>query len=110
MQLWMKRCTYVSPSDDLLSPGRLRVGRLGEGKALRVDGEQLPVDPLDEQVAAVRRPVGVPRDVPLERCPGALVQRSDDGLVVDRARLLDGELEKLADRPGLGRVVVDPER
>ena len=71
----------------LLAPGGLRDERLVQRDVLRVDGVELAADPLDEQVAALRLADRVPAQVALDRRPGALVQRRDDLLVVDRVDL-----------------------
>src|SRR5437763_2052220 len=72
MQAWTKTCT-VSGISLLLAPGRLRRERLRDRDAGRVDREELALDPFDEQVVAVRRAVGVPGEVALDRLPHAAV-------------------------------------
>src|SRR5512141_3060514 len=101
MQAWMKTCIGRG-SLVLLAPGGLRGERLRNRHVRWEHRQQLALDPLDEQVVAVRRPVRVPGQVALDRRPRALVERGDDLLVVDRADLLRDDLQQLADSPRLG--------
>src|SRR5712672_1559411 len=109
MHAWMKRCTGSSSTRALALPGRLGNRRSVQRHGLRVDGQQLAADPLDEAVLALRAAVGVPAQVPLDRRPHAPVQGLDDRRVVDRVRLGRDGLDQLSDGVGLGRAGVDGE-
>src|SRR6266852_5213900 len=74
---------------------------------LRIDGIELPVHPLDEQIAALRLADAVPPQDALHRRPASLVQRRDDLAVVERVRFCDCQLEHLASCERLWRSWVD---
>src|SRR5438105_13757264 len=74
---------------------------------LRIDGIELPVHPLDEQIAALRLADPVPPQDALHRWPASLVQRRDDLAVVERVRFCDRQLEHLASCERLWRSWVD---
>src|SRR6266849_2088779 len=74
---------------------------------LRIDGIELPLHPLDAQIAALRLADAVPSQDALHCRPASLVQRRDDLAVVERARLCDRQLEHLAGCERLWRSWVD---
>src|SRR5689334_25256406 len=109
MTPWISACTSVPLQKfaTLAAPVGLRELRLVTGRGRRREHrDELAVLPLDEVEAAVGRAVGVPAEVAQQGRPSALVQRGDDGRVVDLPGLLRDLLDDLADRVGLGAAVV----
>src|ERR1700693_4284673 len=111
MIAWTTSCTSTPLPfrRGLAAPSRLRYERLRERDVLREDRVQLPVRPLDQQVAALRFADRVPPEVPLDRRPGSLVERRDDRLVVQRVDLLRDGLDDLTNGirlrgPGVDRL------
>jgi len=107
MQAWTKTCISLG-----LRPYWPQAGFGENGFATATlggyTGRSLPLIHSTSRSFAVRRAVGVPGEIPLDRRPHALVQRVDDLLVVDRADF--AVTIRAADRrPRLGGVVVDVE-
>src|ERR1700760_1347254 len=103
MSACTKVCTWTSRS-----PGGLRVQRGRHRVRRREDGNELVVDPLQEQAAVtVRRAVGVPGQGALNRGERPGVERGDDRGVGDGTGLGRYLLEELAARVRLGRRRVD---
>src|ERR1019366_2682804 len=99
---WIRACTDPSPS-----PVGFGVDRLCLRYRSRVDGQELSALPLDEVEAARRCSIGSPAQVAEQRWPATLVQRRDDGWVVDLSGLGGDSLQNLPDAVGLGGGVVD---
>src|SRR5882757_1350279 len=101
MMPWTKACIR-SPT-----PAGFGCLRGGLGDRLRVDRQQLALDPLHEVELPVGRAVDRPGQVAQDGRPDAGVQRADDRRVVDLAGLRRNGGDHLAHRVGLGAAVID---
>src|SRR5665647_1177046 len=99
---WIRACTDPSPS-----PVGFGLDRLCLCYRRRIDGHELGALPLNEVEAARGCSVGSPAQVAEQSWPRALVQRGDDGCVVDLSGLGGHVLQDLSDRVRLGGGVID---
>ncbi len=109
MQAWTKKCIGV----ELASTNRPRRAS-GRTASRPRPAAGTPAAACRESTRRAGRCRSAARWRPTTRFPSIVGQTPlcsavDDRLVVDRAGLLDDELQQLPDRPGLGRVVVDVE-